>query len=489
MFRYYKMALPNSEEYMKLRHRSVPHLEHTQLHEDSPDQGKKSFSTIQEENTPKQGAAAAGSPHPQQDPRLQNISKNPAPVVNMADFETVNIDDKLNLLMYAINKINTNFHLTFKALNTKIKDISGMTDKIATLETHYQEILARVDDAETSIADISHNKSKLVDLEEKVEKLSDDVVTLKGLAQVQDAALKECKTKIIDLTARSMANNITISGIIGDSLDKENCKEKALKFIREEIKLPIDDADVEVAHRLGSTLGAKPRLMVARCSTVLHSKIFKHTRNLKDKVNSQGDYYNVKAQLPEPLSSEKNDREERLCAIQKANQLIPDDQKDQRVPAYIKNKTLYVNKVVQRQYIQTPSVQDMFNISNEDISKMDKLQFCSSDVITDKKSHFRGHAIKVQNTAAIKLAYTRLRLLYPECNHVMMGYAIKTYVGFQDHGEYGAGKRLQKMLMSTGRNNTALFITREYGGIHLGVRRFIHIEQVARSALDKLYLI
>ena len=63
---------------------------------------------------------------------------------------------------------------------------------------------------------------------------------------------------------------------------------------------------------------------------------------------------------------------------------------------------------------------------------------------------------------------------------------VKNYTGYHDNGEHGASVKLQKILLDRCLNNTAVFVTREFGGIHLGPRRFLHIEKVARAALDEL---
>ena len=120
---------------------------------------------------------------------------------------------------------------------------------------------------------------------------------------------------------------------------------------------------------------------------------------------------------------------------------------------------------------------------------MDKLQIKSSEAVNDKASVFRGHALKVNNSSEIRLAYKKMKLMYPESNHIMMGYSMKKYVGNCDDGEFGAGKRLQKIVSENPRANgtTVVFVTREFGGIHLGPRRFIHIERVAREAMTSLY--
>ena len=99
---------------------------------------------------------------------------------------------------------------------------------------------------------------------------------------------------------------------------------------------------------------------------------------------------------------------------------------------------------------------------------------------------FTGHAIRVKSSSEVRLAYKQLKLQYPECDHTILAYKIKDFDGYHDDGEHGAGHRLVKMLHDRNSHNTAVFVTREYGGIHLGTRRFIHIEKVARDALDIL---
>ena len=64
----------------------------------------------------------------------------------MKDFEIVNTDDKLNLLMAAINKVNTSFHMKFDTLNKKLTDPGGVMTKIASMEKSYEELLVRVDE-------------------------------------------------------------------------------------------------------------------------------------------------------------------------------------------------------------------------------------------------------------------------------------------------------------------------------------------------------
>ena len=494
------MAHSNQEEYRrKLRQRSAS----TPTGSNTPQSAQPSINiaTLKEMEPPKGELVVDQDPpqnlenHQETDQTTQKSKVPPEdieiPVVTMSEFETIDMDNKLNLLMSAINKVNTNFHLKFESLEQKLTAKGGVMTKLSQLQDQYEEMSARLDDAEGTLAVVDQHKDKIDSLEANVEKIMDEVAALKGFSQVQDASLKECKSKIIDLTARSMANNVVIYGLMEDRSDEKDCRTRVLEFLRSKVNMEVQDTEIEVAHRLGGpTKNDKPRPIVVRCAYSLRSRIFNYTRNLKDVTNSQGDYYSIKSQLPEPLLSEKNDREERLRQIRKANDLIPDEEKHRRVPVHIKSNILYVNSIPQKQFYKPPTVQEVFNIHQADMERIDSIKIESSDPIQDKGSVFRGHAVKVKNSEEIRLAYKKLKLLYPESNHIMMSYSLKHYLGFCDDGEYGAGKKLQKIVSGNARalGSTALFVTREYGGFHLGQRRFLHIERAAKDALMKLYI-
>ena len=259
------------------------------------------------ENTPKLAV----------DCSTQTPTDKEVPIVSMEDFEVVDLNDKLNLLMPSMNKINTNFHHRFESLSKQMgNEKEGLIGRITLTEHFLAEIQARMDDVEERTAATPQYNIKVSVLEERVQKLSDDVATIKGLLQVQDTELKMCKNKIVDLTARSMSNNITISGITGDVKDeKEDCVDKVKNFLQEKLDLEFADQEIEVAHRLGTRITAKLRLMVVRCKYHLKERILKNSYKLKDKVNAQGDFYHIKPQLPEPLQSEKVEREKQLRAI------------------------------------------------------------------------------------------------------------------------------------------------------------------------------
>ena len=113
-----------------------------------------------------------------------------------------------------------------------------------------------MDEAEESLVTTNDLCDRVEQLEKLNEVLKDDLALVKGIVQVQDKQLVTCKRKIVDLTARSMANNIVISGITGDS-PEENCEEKVKSFLTQKMKMTIEDSEILAAHRFREEVGQK----------------------------------------------------------------------------------------------------------------------------------------------------------------------------------------------------------------------------------------
>ena len=185
-------------------------------------------------------------------------------IIDMQDYLQVADGEKLNLLMFAINKMNTSWQYKL--------------DKIQEALTLDEEgIFPRLQDCETNIDD---HAERISVLEEENKKLQEDVDFLKGVIQVQDKKIVHLQTDAADAKARSMANNLLISGLTGD-VDDEKCKEKCFQFLKEKVQVLIEEKDIVVAHRLGEKTGIQDRTMVVKVTNRIRHEIFKYTKNLK----------------------------------------------------------------------------------------------------------------------------------------------------------------------------------------------------------------
>lgn len=123
---------------------------------------------------------------------------------------------------------------------------------------------------------------------------------------------------------------------------------------------------------------------------------------------------------------------------------------------------------------------------------MDALQnkFVETDIEILKNSEFSALAIKVHSLKDVNRAYIAAMQRYPAADHIMLGYALKEdgrlKSGFADDREFGAGSRVKDAIFQKKARNTAVFVYRKFGGVHLGFQRFSAIENVSHKAIDLL---
>ena len=120
------MAIPTSEEYKaKLRQCNVSHTSphdpgYTQFADPNLSETDKDLDNPSTPGSNTIITTDISNPEAQSgDSSVPAVVKELA-IISMSDFEVVNMDDKLNLLMSAINKINTTFHHKFESLNKKV---------------------------------------------------------------------------------------------------------------------------------------------------------------------------------------------------------------------------------------------------------------------------------------------------------------------------------------------------------------------------------
>ena len=117
-----------------------------------------------------------------------------APIVNMNDFFQVKGEEKLNLLMVAIDKINTTFQYKINRYSVFLID-------------EEDGVFLRLRDCEREVDDQHFRMDKL---EETNKSLVSDVEMLKGIIQVQQNKISSLQKQVVDLRKRSMKNNVVI---------------------------------------------------------------------------------------------------------------------------------------------------------------------------------------------------------------------------------------------------------------------------------------
>jgi hypothetical protein len=146
----------------------------------------------------------------------------------------------------------------------------------------------------------------------------------------------------------------------------------------------------------------------------------------------------------------------------------------------------YIDNEITTDPVQPPSPDITFQMNKADKWSAARLRFFTSDIITDNKSDFQMYSAEVATIQEACLAFKAICLepIASSSTHLISAYWLRdgTY-GYQDDKDHGMGKHLMSVMQDAGLSDTICFVRREYGGIHLGYRRFDIISEL----LDNIY--
>ncbi|ODQ64642.1 UPF0029-domain-containing protein [Nadsonia fulvescens var. elongata DSM 6958] len=115
----------------------------------------------------------------------------------------------------------------------------------------------------------------------------------------------------------------------------------------------------------------------------------------------------------------------------------------------------------------------------------------TSSLISDRKSHFMARVARVYSVQQAQEMCEMLKhdKKIAKAAHNMTAWRIKrddgiTYQDYDDDGETAAGSRLLHLLTVMGLWNVVVFVSRWFGGAHIGPDRFRHISNCAREAIE-----
>lgn len=143
----------------------------------------------------------------------------------------------------------------------------GLKDKVEKL---FEEDLDLKDKVQALETVANSFEERFNEIQKENTQLRRELQIFKGIAQCQQDQITVAKEDIIQLTARSMAKNITISGLKEEK--NENCKEIVAQFLHEVLKAPIDDnCVIRAVHRMGiyNFQSDTPHMMVVKCTNAL----------------------------------------------------------------------------------------------------------------------------------------------------------------------------------------------------------------------------
>lgn len=398
-------------------------------------------------------------------PTLQMISKE--------GWRGKNTAHKLDTVFESINKLYNVYDQVSKRIHPLEVAVFDTTDgilpQVQSLATYAKESDARVDS-----------------LMKESTALREELEVVKGILYKQSKQITAIQGKQVDQTARSMADNIIINGLIGDYQEADNTDALSLvsTFLEECLELTFNPEDILVAHWMGQYVKDKDRSIIIKVRAILKKKILDNTSKLAKKTNEKGKLYSVNVQLPEMLAEQKREIRQIIKEKKDAEASLDVALKSKIL---VKNNKVFINGQLQRKLLKPPTVAQIFEITEAQKTKMEAIKIKYTQPKSLRQSEFMGAACVVNSMNEVHLAYRKLFLKFPGADHIMAGFSCENKQGYQDDSEFSSGFRILNVIKESRFSNVAVFIIREYGGQHLGPTRFNMIKETAEEALQLVF--
>ena len=355
-------------------------------------------------------------------------------------------------------------------INTK-DDTSGVTVDIPLIQSYKRK-------CEDVVAENKLQKQKLD--------------TACGMIEVMSKQINTLQSQTAANAAKHMSNDLIVGGM--KVLADEDPFEATANFFTDRLEIEFDAAGILDAYRSryvaernfgGSTVKIPP-VMFVRVTEQLRRLVLKNTwklTNVKQLPEGYGMY--VRQGLPEPFRAVRRKFSGYTERIKVRNKGKNEQDKTR---FWFAGERFFVDGSVITERISAPSCKDILNVTDIQKEQMAAIKLFRSEPETESNSTFQAFGLETDDIELAKLAYIKIKTKQIRCDHVMMAYRIvrenKLIQGSVSDGEHFGDIEILELLKKKERANVAIFVSREYGGVHLGRRRFQIIKQVAETVLD-----
>lgn len=396
------------------------------------------------------------------------------------------------------NGLSVQLAKTQEKVSGLYSDIHGA---VSGLLVKMEKVTEKASDNANKIQQIQDSQSRMLALLDENKRVVKELKTMQGLVQKLSQKTTSNTLQVMDLTKRSMEQNIIIHGMdnsmeLQDAREesprftkKERCKYAAIEFFKATMNVNLEVEDIYKAHRIGPIKQEKVRPMVLKLSYAAKDLIMENIGSLKGKSNpTTKQVYFISEQIPEGCTEVQKQCAGRAKVLRDENDKKP---KQDRSSIQIVNNKILVDGQVHEPDVKPPQPSQLFvDAATQQNINLIQQTLIETPVEVVRNSEFLAIAAKVQSIQETNLAYIAVAQRYPAVDHIMMAYAFKekdkVKTGFCDDEEYGAGTRIRRVLFEERAKDTAIFVLRKYGGIHLGFHRFSVIETLTKSALKLL---
>lgn len=387
---------------------------------------------------------------------------------------------------------------TQKTVAELYTDINGA---VSGLKVQMEKLVATASENTVKLAAMQDSQKRMSALLDKNKRLVSELRVMQGLIQKVSQQSNHNSTQLLDVMQRGMEQNLVLYGVdnrieIEDPkletpmfTANERVKHSAMKFFKDELNVDVEIEDIWKAHRMGPFKVDKMRPLIVKVSYSAKELIMENMSKLKGKSNpvTQQKYF-ISEQVPDGISEVKKQTQARVKVLRDTNDAKPHHEKSKI--QVIRDKIL-VNGELDIPEITTPLPSQLF-LSAEEQSKVEEIQsqMVQTEPETYRNSEFMALAVRVSSVEDVRRSYIAVVQRHPSADHHMLGYALKEEqklrTGFCDDREFGAAIKIKRAIFELKSRNTAVFVLRKYGGVHLGFDRFRIIEEIAKKAVRML---
>ncbi len=364
-----------------------------------------------------------------------------------------------------------------------------VTDSVLTLKAIHESVTAlhsKFDALRTSqgkcVDDIQVNYNSIETMKVDNKKLRDENFSLKGELSLMKAAIMRqsreidlLKQEALSQKAKSMSVNAIIHKIPEEK--GEDCRKKVVDILKKlEYTQP---CEIENAHRLGPYIAKSefPRPVIIRLAkrSQVESLL---------KFGSKAENFKVTPQFPTEMREKRKQLREIAEGARK---------RDRQVTTKIVGDSLYVNGEKHRICFQTPKAEDLLRMTAEEKKDIFPVNYVRATE-TEAGSTFTVRAARAESVEKCRQLYQALMLdpVNFGANHNTAAYRLyspkgaKTSDGYADDGEYGMGRVVRNYLQELNASNLCVFVTRHYGGVHIGPKRFTIVKALVKQVVGQL---
>jgi len=356
-------------------------------------------------------------------------------------------------------------------------DIKAAIDKLGNKNSDVQKILLKLYEQNCEASDkitqlTRDNEQQDEQINELVgsnNQLIKEKEVQQGLINRLEKEITHLKDKMVFLEEKQMSNNVIFDNIPEKADKKNEDVEQTVKdFITGNLGLEAADMTFDVCHRFGSQ---NPRSIVA--------KFLKRTD--KSKVLSKGlklknTDYSMNGQVPQELRAAQSVLYERRKEIKKDNPAAK---------VLVTGKKLIVdNEVIADLNVQRYYESDI-DTDTTFLQQVDQMRPKSSGVFEERRSQFIAHYIPIDDPKKIKAALASLHSneAISRATHNIWAGRFGNIELLDDDREWGAANYILKA-MRTEKASGMCVVSRFFGGIHMGKRRFDIMRDMTRNLLS-----